>query len=585
MNGLTPEARPAFLTINNAAFFELTGPVIAGAHPDAFWLATAGFGALLLALAAVAARTAPDELRFDRAYLTQGLALVLLGLFFKFSGWQLALGFALLSSTLVSLGHLRHGGVYRFFAGVSALAATTIALESLIRGHDHARLVTAGVAAILLVNAWLLKRATGFAPRLDWRSLIFAILSGVLTAAACLDEAFFPSALRMLALAAASLVLLRWHRLPEAAYVAQPIAFLGQTLLIIHFFEAPNPSSIASAAFGFAFIHLWQWHGRAALVGRRCWQPLHSLVPVGLGIAWTFVQLTTDSRAPVLALIGLVVLSYGLLARIGIIATASAPFTLSAIAAASVAISVPLPWMSPLAATALIAVQSPMLGRWSRRVALAETPLLNLRGGLHFVALALLVAMIFAYLPEPTWFLALTAGGLALFLLANAIVSAEARFYAAALAALATFVWIGRLPSSPAFWPDIFGFLAFAITQRLGRARLAAAMQACLCLVAGIGSWILIHRLASEVAGGFLVTVAWSLVALLVLAAGFALKERTCRLLGLGILAAAVARIFTVDVWQLETLYRILSFLVLGGVLLALGFLYNRFAEALRKWL
>lgn len=585
MNGLAPEARPAFLTINNAAFYALAGPVIAGTHPDAFWLATAGFGAVLLTLAVVAARTAPDELRFDRAYLAQGLALVLLGLFLKFSGWQLALCFALLSGTLVSLGRLRHGGVYRFFAGVSALAATTVALENLVRGHDHARLVAAGVAAILLANAWLLKRATGFVPRLDWRALIFALLSGVLTAAACLDEALFPSALRLLALATLALLLLRWHRLPEVAYVAQPLAFLGQALLIVHFFEAPNPSTITSAAFSLAFIHLWQWQARAGLAGRRCWQALHSLVPVGLGIAWTFAQLSTDSRAPVLALIGLLVLAYGLLARIGIIATASAPFTLFAIAAASFAIAVPLPWVSPLVATALLALQSPVLGRWSHRVALAETPQINVRAGLRFVALALLVAMVFAYLPEPTWFLALTAGGFALFLFANARNSAEARFYAATLAALATLVWIGRLPSSPAFWLDIFGFLAFALAQRLGRARFAATVQTGLCLVAGIGSWILIHRLASEVAGGFLVTVAWSLLALFVLAAGFALKERAYRLLGLGILAAAVARIFAVDVWQLETLYRILSFLVLGGVLLALGFLYNRFAEALRKWL
>jgi uncharacterized membrane protein len=40
-----------------------------------------------------------------------------------------------------------------------------------------------------------------------------------------------------------------------------------------------------------------------------------------------------------------------------------------------------------------------------------------------------------------------------------------------------------------------------------------------------------------------------------------------------------------VDVWQLETIYRILSFLVLGAVLLLLGYLYNRFADRIREWL
>jgi len=43
--------------------------------------------------------------------------------------------------------------------------------------------------------------------------------------------------------------------------------------------------------------------------------------------------------------------------------------------------------------------------------------------------------------------------------------------------------------------------------------------------------------------------------------------------------------LLVVDVWQLETIYRILSFLVLGVILVAIGFLYNRFADALRKWM
>lgn len=43
--------------------------------------------------------------------------------------------------------------------------------------------------------------------------------------------------------------------------------------------------------------------------------------------------------------------------------------------------------------------------------------------------------------------------------------------------------------------------------------------------------------------------------------------------------------ILVVDVWKLDTILRILSFLTLGLVLLALGFNYNRWHEALRKLL
>ncbi len=85
--------------------------------------------------------------------------------------------------------------------------------------------------------------------------------------------------------------------------------------------------------------------------------------------------------------------------------------------------------------------------------------------------------------------------------------------------------------------------------------------------------------------GQFLITICWSLPALVVLGGGFALRDRAYRLLGLAVLAAAVGRIFCIDVWQLETIHRILSFLVLGIVLLALSFLYNRFGDTLRHWL
>ncbi|HEY8902289.1 MAG TPA: DUF2339 domain-containing protein, partial [Chthoniobacterales bacterium] len=103
--------------------------------------------------------------------------------------------------------------------------------------------------------------------------------------------------------------------------------------------------------------------------------------------------------------------------------------------------------------------------------------------------------------------------------------------------------------------------------------------------IAIFGAWFLLHRLLGPVAGGFLLTICWSLYAFLVLGLGFILRERTYRLLGLMILGTAVARIFLVDVWQLETIYRIVSFLVLGAVLLIIGFLYNRLAETLRRWL
>ena len=71
----------------------------------------------------------------------------------------------------------------------------------------------------------------------------------------------------------------------------------------------------------------------------------------------------------------------------------------------------------------------------------------------------------------------------------------------------------------------------------------------------------------------------------LVFAAGFVLKEKVYRWSGLAILTCALCRVALLDIWRLETIYRILSFMALGIVLLVLGFVYNRFQEKIRQWL
>ena len=51
------------------------------------------------------------------------------------------------------------------------------------------------------------------------------------------------------------------------------------------------------------------------------------------------------------------------------------------------------------------------------------------------------------------------------------------------------------------------------------------------------------------------------------------------------LLAVALGRVVVIDVWTFETIYRVLSFMALGVVLLVLGFIYNKYQEKLRQWL
>ena len=61
------------------------------------------------------------------------------------------------------------------------------------------------------------------------------------------------------------------------------------------------------------------------------------------------------------------------------------------------------------------------------------------------------------------------------------------------------------------------------------------------------------------------------------------MDERAYRWFSLSLFMLCVARIVTVDVWNLDALGRIVSFLGLGVALLGVSFLYARHRELLRR--
>jgi hypothetical protein len=579
VDSFDPASRPVFLTLNNAAFFALAAPVVARVHPDWFWVFTALYGAALMALSLAAARRSHNEPWFDGAYLAQGLGLVLLALLYKFTGWQQAIGFALLGATLVSAGRLRHGAIFRFFAAVCAVVAACSVAEHLVEAAPHARLVAGVVAGILAFSAWLLKRQSS--RHCDWRALGFALLAAILCAAGSVHDNLQANAVQILAIALVAGVGSRFIGTAEFAYAAQPLAFFGQALLLVHAgtHDIPASALTLSAAFALANVHDWQW--RTSLAGARIWASLHALAPEVLALWWITVHLTTAQQGPACALTSLLLLAYGAVTRNRILRATSAPFAVATLVFTFHAIDIRAPWISPAISMALLVAQSLLFARITSHTA----PSLALRGS----AVCIGIAMVFAYIASTAWFAVLALAALAFFATACVRPGRELALYAGILFAISASTWAFRLLLAPAQGIDLAGFAAMALAQQLGRRRPAKwfprGLQVVFCTVAVVGTWITVHRLVEPSAGGFLLTVAWSLLAFLVLGGGFLLRERTYRILGLAILAAAVARVFCIDVWQLETLHRILSFLVLGGVLLALGFLYNRYADALRRWL
>ncbi|MGC2662218.1 MAG: DUF2339 domain-containing protein [Bryobacteraceae bacterium] len=80
-------------------------------------------------------------------------------------------------------------------------------------------------------------------------------------------------------------------------------------------------------------------------------------------------------------------------------------------------------------------------------------------------------------------------------------------------------------------------------------------------------------------------TVVWAMEGVGLLAAGLTLRERTLRLEGLFLLLACILKVFFYDLRNLETIYRILSFIALGIILLAVSWAYTRFRERLQHYL
>ena len=82
-----------------------------------------------------------------------------------------------------------------------------------------------------------------------------------------------------------------------------------------------------------------------------------------------------------------------------------------------------------------------------------------------------------------------------------------------------------------------------------------------------------------------MVTLSWGLEGVAVFLLALWLGERSFRLTGLGLLLLCVGKILLVDVWRLDPRDRYLTFIVLGGALLLVSFLYTRNREALRQYL
>jgi uncharacterized membrane protein len=72
------------------------------------------------------------------------------------------------------------------------------------------------------------------------------------------------------------------------------------------------------------------------------------------------------------------------------------------------------------------------------------------------------------------------------------------------------------------------------------------------------------------------ISVGWFVEAALLMAVGFWRKSGFVRWLALALIASTIAKVFAYDIWDLSRGYRIVSFIFLGVLLLAVSFAYQR---------
>ncbi len=72
--------------------------------------------------------------------------------------------------------------------------------------------------------------------------------------------------------------------------------------------------------------------------------------------------------------------------------------------------------------------------------------------------------------------------------------------------------------------------------------------------------------------------------AVALVAAGVTTRTAVNRALGLGLIAAVVAKLYLYDVWQIGRMYRVAAFAGLGILLLVMSYLYSRFRGSIESW-
>lgn len=584
-------SRVSFISVNNGAFFLLASYEFSAFDGGRFWLFSAVFGLVLLALNVLRDKLHPQEEEVAGPMFAQGLALFTLGLVVRLTGYELALALAAQSLVLLS-GRRRETPLQQGAVWLSALAAAAICLYDFEREQAYASLTGGAVALVLAFHGWWAKRRqNGARDQASTASLFtsFAVGLGFLSIYMAVEP---PMAAAWCALGAALLAaagtLLRFRELAVIGQLLLPAAVVVWAPAQDH--AVLPPLSILASGVGLALWWPRQKGSQApglggALIESSALEGLAAFSAAITGTIWTMQTWNHPGLMAISAGLAGLWIGAALFLRARLLTVAGLTFMALSIFRFG-ADFLEASWLAALCPSLMLLALTWMT-RWASRLG-EDAVAIAKWARPYFIGASLLLLFPWSlqHIPDPwlVFFYAVVASGCAL----GSLRLPQLGWFALGIAFLADTQLVCRFNTQPTAL-HLIAILLFPVCCRIARnfgkdPQLREAARVLAWATTGLLALWLFHANA-EYEWGLGATVLWALLGPVVLAAGFLLHDKAYRHSGLVLLVLGIGNVFLNDVWRLDPTSRIISFIVLGIVLLLMGYFYNRFEEKLRRWL
>jgi hypothetical protein len=357
-----------------------------------------------------------------------------------------------------------------------------------------------------------------------------------------------------------------------------------------------NPASVI--AITLAIAQWWQRQKTLKLEGalRLVMQAIYALAVVGLLYFWLEPHFAAPTWLAFASALAILLTAYAAINRYWLLALAGQLFVLvSGFEFFRQLLDGKPEWYFPLVPIATFCLLSFCAIKWFKARPDASKdvrePILQIGMAYRIVAVFMSLWWLHKYVPARELCWVTVAVGAALFALAGWRKNRELLIFSAvfSVVGIARF-WFPMDDAPRVYLPNLFAILALLAQQRFARKlpqRFPAPAEGHtgVIVLGSLSLWFLLSRWIVEKPNDFYLTAGWAVLALILFMAGMALRERMYRWVGLTILALALGRVAFVEVWKMETIYKVLSLMALGLVLLVLGFIYNKYQEKIKEWL